>query len=336
MLFKRLAIDLGTTNSIVYLEGQGIVLREPSVVAISLRDKKVLAVGQEAKDMLGRTPSNIIASKPMREGVIANYKVTEAILRYFLQKVCGRSFLFKPEVLICVPAGCTKVEKRAVENAALSAGARKVYLIYKPLAAAVGAGISIAGASGNMVVDMGGGAAEAAVISLGSVVASQNLRASGSKIDDAIAVFARKKHGLAIGENTAENVKIKIGSALQQQGKANKKINLSGRDNISGLPRKIKISTNEIAQAIHPSLVKISDMVKKVLADIQPELAAYVIDKGIVMSGGTALLRDFDRFLTKETGVACYVAEDPVLCVIKGTGLVLENLAKYHKNMAII
>lgn len=336
MLFKRLAIDLGTANSIVYLEGQGIVLQEPSVVAVSLRDKKVLAVGQEAKEMLGRTPGNIIASKPMREGVIANYQITEAMLRYFLQKVCGRSFLFKPEVLICVPAGCTQVEKRAVENAALSAGARKVYLIHEPLAAAVGAGISVAEPSGNMIVDMGGGAAEAAVISLGSVVASQSLRVSGSKIDDAIAIFVRKKHGLVIGENSAEDVKISIGSALQQVGKSNKRMGLKGRDNITGLPRKVEISTNEVAQAIYPPLGQISGMVKKVLSGVPPELAADIIDKGIVMTGGTSLLADLDQFLTKETGVACYVAEDPIRCVVKGTGVVLENLALYRKNLAVM
>ncbi len=336
MLFKRLGIDLGTANSIVYLEGQGIVLNEPTVVAVSLRDKKVLAVGKEAKEMLGRTPGNIVASKPMREGVIANYQITEAMLRYFLRKVCGRSFLFKPEVMICVPAGCTQVEKRAVENAALSAGARKVFLIHEPLAAAIGAGISIAAPSGNMVVDMGGGAAESAVISLGTVVVSQSIRVSGSKIDDSIAAFVRKKYGLIIGENTAEEVKIKIGSALKVIGAKNSKMAIKGRDTISGLPRKIEISTNEVVQAIQSPLTQISAMIKKVLSQIPPELAADIIDKGIVMTGGTSLLKNFDKFLTQETGVPCYVVEEPILCVAKGTGIALENLSKYKKNLAFI
>jgi len=336
VLFKRLGIDLGTANSIVYLEGQGIVLNEPTVVAVSLRDKKVLAVGKEAKEMLGRTPGNIVASKPMREGVIANYQITEAMLRYFLRKVCGRSFLFKPEVMICVPAGCTQVEKRAVENAALSAGARKVFLIHEPLAAAIGAGISIAAPSGNMVVDMGGGAAESAVISLGTVVVSQSIRVSGSKIDDSIAAFVRKKYGLIIGENTAEEVKIKIGSALKVIGAKNSKMAIKGRDTISGLPRKIEISTNEVVQAIQSPLTQISAMIKKVLSQIPPELAADIIDKGIVMTGGTSLLKNFDKFLTQETGVPCYVVEEPILCVAKGTGIALENLSKYKKNLAFI
>jgi len=336
MFFKRLGIDLGTANSLVYLEGQGIVLNEPTVVAVSLTDKKVLAVGKEAKEMLGRTPGDIIASKPMESGVIANYKITEAMLRFFLQKVCGRSFLFKPEVMICVPAGCTQVEKRAVEDAALSAGARKVYLIHEPLAAAIGAGISIAEASGNMVVDMGGGASEAAIISLGTVVTSKSIRCAGSKIDDAIANYVRKKYGLVIGETTAEAVKIEIASAIRVEKKKNKEKSLKGRDGISGLPRKIKITTNEIANAIKTTLSQISGMVKSVLGQIPPELAADIIDKGIVLSGGTSLLQNFDKFLTKETGVSCYVTEEPLLCVVKGTGIALENLQKYQRNLAII
>ncbi|HUV47169.1 MAG TPA: rod shape-determining protein [Candidatus Bathyarchaeia archaeon] len=333
MFFKKLGIDLGTANSLVYLEGQGIVLNEPTVVAVSLRDKKVLAVGKEAKEMLGRTPDTIFASKPMKEGVIANYKITEAMLHFFLRKICGRSFLFKPEVMICVPAGCTQVEKRAVETAALSAGCRKVYLIHESLAAAIGAGIPIAEASGNMILDMGGGAAEAAVISLGTVVVSHSIRVAGSKIDDAIANYIRKKQGLIIGENSAENIKIKIGSALKLKREANKKMMVKGRDNISGLPRKIEITSNEVTEAIEPVLNQISGMVKKVLSEVQPELAADIIDKGIVMSGGTALLSHFDKFLTRQTGVPCFKTEEPILCVVKGTGIALENLDAYKRSM---
>lgn len=336
MFSKRIGIDLGTANSLVYLEEQGIVLNEPTVVAVSLTDKKVLAVGKEAKEMLGRTPGNIIASKPMRDGVIANYKITEAMLRFFLRKICGRSFLFKPEVMIGIPAGSTQVEKRAVEDAALSAGARKVYLIHEPLAAAIGAEIPIAEASGNMIVDMGGGAAEAAIISLGAVVASKSIRVSGSKIDDAITSFVRKKYGLTIGETTAEDVKIKIGSALRLTKEKIKEMAIKGRDNITGLPRKIKINSNEVVQAIEPPLKQISSMIKNVLGQVPPELAADIIDKGIVMTGGTSLLRNFDKYLTKETGVPCYVAEDPLTCVVKGTGIALENLAKYQRNLAVI
>lgn len=333
MLFKRLSIDLGTANSLVYLQGKGIVLNEPTVVAVSAIDHKVVAVGSEAKQMLGRTPENIIASRPMREGVIADYQITEAMLRYFLQKVCGRSFLFKPEVMIAIPAGCTQVEKRAVEDAALSAGSKIVYMIHEPLAAALGAGIPIAEPSGNMILDIGGGAAEAAVISLGGVVASKSIRVGGNKIDDAISNFVRKKYGLMIGETTAENLKIKISSALKVSSKNNKKVELKGRDNIAGLPRKIEITTNEIVEAIHRPLNQIVNMVKSVLEEIPPELASDIIDKGIVMSGGTSLLWKFEKLLTKETGVPCYVIEEPMLAVVKGTGIALENLELYKRSI---
>lgn len=333
MLFKRLAIDLGTANSVVYLQGKGIVLNEPSVVAIAVADRKVVAVGNEAKEMLGRTPENITASRPMREGVIADYQVTEAMLRYFLQKACGRSFLFRPEVMIAVPAGCTQVEKRAVEGAALSAGARTVYMIHEPLAAAVGAGIPIAEPSGNMVIDCGGGASESAVISLGGVVVAKSVRVGGNKIDDALANYVRKKYGLLIGETTAEDVKIKIGSAVKVNGDKNKNMELKGRDNISGLPRKVEITTNEVTEAIHQPLSQIINMVKSVLEEIPPELASDIIDKGIVLSGGTALLSQFDKLLTKETGVPCHVIDEPMLAVIKGAGIVLENLEAFKRSI---
>jgi len=336
MFTKRLGIDLGTANSVVYLQGEGIVLNEPTVVAVSLKDKKVLAVGRQAKEMIGRTPANIIASKPMRSGVIANYQVTKAMLKFFLKKVCGKSFLFKPEVMIAVPAGSTQVEKRAVEDAALSAGARKVYLIHEPLAAAIGAGIPISEASGNMILDMGGGASETAVISLGAVVVSKSIRSAGSKIDDAIADYIKKENSLVIGETTAEQIKIQIGSALPKKGKHNKTKEIKGRDSISGLPRKIKINTNQVVEAVRPTLNQIAGMIKSILAEVPPELSADIIDKGIVMSGGTSLLRDFDNFLTKQTGVPCYLAQDPILCVVKGTGTALENLEDYKRNLAVI
>lgn len=331
MFSKRLAIDLGTANSVVYLQGQGIVLSEPTVVAVSLEDRKVLAVGNEAKEMLGRTPGNIIASRPMRDGVIADYMVTEAMLRYFLRKVCGKGFLFKPEVLICIPAGSTQVEKRAVEDAALSAGARTVYTLHEPLAAAIGAEVQIAEASGNMILDIGGGAAEAAVISLGSVVVHRSVRVAGNKIDDGIASYTKRNHNLIIGETTAESVKIKIGSALKL--KDNKEMFLKGRDSISGLPKKIKVSTNEVVEAIEPTLQQIISAVKGVLEKVPPELASDIIDKGIMMTGGTSLLRNFDKLLTQETGVPCHVADEAIFCVAKGAGVVLENLEDYKRSL---
>jgi len=332
MFSKRLAIDLGTANSVVYLQGEGIVLSEPTVVAVSVEDRKVLAVGEEAKEMLGRTPGNIMASRPMRDGVIADYMVTEAMLRYFLRKVCGKSFLFKPEVLICIPAGSTQVEKRAVEDAALSAGARTVYTLHEPLAAAIGAGIEIAEASGNMILDIGGGAAEAAVISLGSVVVHKSVRVAGNKVDDAIAFFAKRTHNLIIGETTAEKVKIEIGSALKV--KDDKEMLVKGRDSVSGLPRKIKVSTNEIVEAITPTLQQITGAVKGVLESVPPELASDIIDKGIMMTGGTSLLRNFDKLLTQETGVPCHVADEAIYCVAKGAGVVLERLEEYKRSLS--
>jgi rod shape-determining protein MreB len=333
MLFKRLGIDLGTANSLVYLQGKGIVLNEPTVVAVSVTDHKVVAVGNEAKEMLGRTPENITALRPMREGVIADYRVTEAMLRFFIQRACGRSYFFKPEVMVCIPAGCTQVEKRAVEDATLSAGAKTVYMIHEPLAAAIGAGIPIAEPSGNMIIDIGGGAAEGAVISLGGVVVAKSIRVAGNKIDDALMSMVRRKHGLVMGETTAEEVKIKIGSALKVTAEKNAKIEIKGRDSITGLPRKIEITTNDVVEAVHQPLSQIAGMVKSVLEEIPPELASDIIDKGIVMSGGTSLLANFDKLLTQETGVPCYVVEEPMLAVVKGTGIALENLERYKRSI---
>jgi rod shape-determining protein MreB len=331
MLFKRLAIDLGTANSVVWLAGEGIVLNEPTVVAVSVEDNRVVAVGNEAKTMLGRTPGSIIASRPLRDGVIADYQVTEAMLRYFIQKVCGRAFLFKPEVMICIPAGVTQVERRAVLDATLSAGARVAYLIDEPLAAAIGAKIPIAQASGNMIIDIGGGAAEAAVISLGGVVVHKSVRVAGNKIDEAIASYLRKKHNLIIGDQTAEEVKIKIGSAIPLEKEET--LEVKGRDSLLGLPRMIELNSSLVTEAIKPILLQIIGAVKGVLEETPPELASDIIDKGIVMSGGTSLLRNFDVLMTEETGVPCHVAEDPLLCVVRGTGIALENIELYKRSI---
>lgn len=332
MLFKRLGIDLGTANSVVWLAGKGIVLNEPTVVAVAIEDNRVVAVGNEAKIMLGRTPGNIAASRPLRDGVIADYQATEAMLRYFIQKVCGRAFLFKPEVMICIPAGVTQVEKRAVLDATLSAGARVAYLIDEPLAAAIGAKIPIAQASGNMIVDIGGGAAEAAVISLGGVVVHKSVRMAGNKIDEAITSYLRRKHNLIIGEQTAEEVKIKIGSAMPLQKEET--LEVKGRDSLLGLPKVVPLTSNQVSEAIRPVLLQIISIIKGVLEETPPELASDIIDKGIVMSGGTSLLRNFDKLMTEETGVPCHVAEDPLLCVVRGTGIALENIELYKRSIS--
>lgn len=329
---KKIGIDLGTANCLVYLENKGIVLNEPSVVAISVYDKKVIAVGDEAKEMLGRTPGNILALKPMRDGVIANYKVTEAMLKYFIQRTCGRSLFFKPEVLICIPAGATQVEKRAVEDATISAGASTAYIIAEPLAAAIGAGIPIGEASGNMIMDIGGGAAEAAVISLGGVVVHRSVRVGGNKLDDCLVAFVRKKYGIVIGDSSAEELKIKIGSAMKL--KAEKKMTVKGRGVINGLPKRLEIRTNETVDAFRPVLNQIINMVKKVLEDVPAELSSDIIDKGLVMTGGTSMLANFDRLISKETGIPCCVATDAIFCVAKGTGVVLENLDIYKKSLS--
>ena len=330
-LIRKIGIDLGTANSVVYAETKGIILQEPTVVAVTVEDNKVVAVGSEAKEMLGRTPGSIMASRPMRNGVIADYVVTEAMLRYFIQKVCGRNWLFRPEVMICVPAGCTQVERRAVEEATEAAGAKEVYIIQEPFAAALGAGIAVGEASGNMIVDMGGGSAEAAVISLGGVVVSKSLRISGNALDDAIAAYLRKKHSLIVGEQTAEEIKISIGRALATETDNLKPMLVKGRDSIQGLPKTVEVSAEEIEEAIRPKLMQIVNMVKSVLEEVPPELASDIIDKGIVMSGGTSLLKNLDKLLTKETGVPCHVAEEPMLCVAKGTGIALDNLDLYKR-----
>lgn len=332
---KRIGIDLGTANCLVYLAGEGIVLNEPTVVAVSTEDNRVLAVGNEAKEMLGRTPGNITASRPLRDGVIADYVITEAMLRYFIDKVCGHSRLFRPEVMICVPAGVTSVERRAVLDATLSAGAKTAYLIDEPLAAAIGAQIPIANTSGNMIVDIGGGTTEAAVICLGGVVVHSSVRVGGNKIDEAIQTTVRKKHGLVIGENQAEDVKIKIGAAvLGKNSSSEVSMQVRGRDAVNGLPRTIILTDREVMEMIGGTVQKIISAVKGVLEQTPPELASDIIDKGIVLSGGTSQLTNLDRLLTESTGVPCHVAENPLMCVALGTGLALENLDLYKRSVS--
>ena len=331
MLRKNIAIDLGTANTLVWVAGEGLAVNEPTVVAISAEDNKVVAVGEDAKRMLGRTPEALIASRPMKDGVIADYQVTEAMLRYFIGKVIGRFQLFKPNVMVCVPAGCTQVERRAALDATLSAGAAHAYLIDEPLAAAIGAQIPVSAPSGHMIVDIGGGSTEAAVISLGGVVVHKSARVAGNKIDEAIQNYLKKKHNLIIGDTTAEDIKLKIGSAMPLVKE--EKLEISGRDLVFGLPRTITITSGEVTEAIKPILLQIIGAVKAVLEDTPPELAADIIDKGIVMSGGSSILRNFDKLMTKETGVPAHTADEPLLCVVRGTGLVLENIELWKRSV---
>lgn len=325
---RRVGIDLGTANCLVYLEGKGIVLNEPTVVAVAFDDNRVVAVGQEAKKMLGRTPENIIASRPLKEGVIANYRITEAMIRYFIREALGPHFI-KPEVMICIPAGATQVERRAVMEATIQAGAKTVYLIDEPLAAAIGAQMPIAEASGNMIVDIGGGSTEIAVIALGGVVVHDSLRVGGNKLDEAIIAYLRKNYNLIIGDQTAEEVKIKIGSATMPDKES--KMEIKGRDSLLGLPRSIGLTSSQINEAIRPVLDQVVGVVKGVLENTPPELARDIIDKGIVLSGGTSLLNNLDRLMTEEIGVPCFVAPDPILCVVKGTGIAIENIDLYKR-----
>ena len=335
MLSKRIGIDLGTANTLVYLAGEGIVLNEPTVVAVTAEENRVVAVGREAKEMLGRTPGNIVALRPMRDGVIADYTITEAMLSYFIDKAAGKSRFFKPEVMICIPSGVTQVERRAVLDATMAAGAKIAYLIEEPLAAAIGAKIPIAQAAGHMIVDIGGGSTECAVISLGGVVVHNSVRAGGNKIDEAIANYTKRKFNLLIGERTAEEIKITIGNALlDAASKEIKKTEIRGRDSITGLPRTIELTEAQISEAIQPVLLDIIAAVKGVLEQTPPELASDIIDKGVVMSGGTSLLKNFDKLITKLTGVPCHLAEDALLCVARGTGVALENIELYKRSIA--
>ena len=329
---KKIGIDLGTCNSIVFVPKKGSVLNEPSVVAVSLSENRILAVGKEAKEMTGRTPDSIRVYRPLRDGVIADYRVTEAMLRYFIKKAKAFNFRFlKPELLVGVPAGITSTEKRAVIEAGMMAGAKAVYVAKEPILAAIGAGIPINSCSGHMIVDIGGGTTEVAVISLGGIVTAESLRVAGDKLDMAISEYIKKKYNLAIGEQTAEEIKIRIGTAIPQEEE--KVIEIRGRDLISGLPKNIKVSSNEVAEAIAERLAEITQVVKQVLRDTPPELSADIMDKGMIISGGGALLKGIDELISKATGVPCFIAEDPLLCVAKGTGAVLDNLDAYKKSI---
>ncbi|MBI2356666.1 rod shape-determining protein [Candidatus Dojkabacteria bacterium] len=325
MFGKKVGIDLGTANSIVFVEGEGIVLMEPTVVAIDVNKFTVIAVGQQAKEMIGKTPDNIVAKRPLRSGVIADSRVTEALLKYFLNKALGTSKFFKPEVMISVPAGITSVEERAVLKAAMGAGARKVSLLPEPLLASLGAGLPIETSSGNMIVNLGGGTAEIAVISLDGIVEFNSLRVAGDALNESIIAYMRRKRGILIGEQTAESIKMKIGSAIKVQNP--KEMEIKGRDVAGGMPKSIKIDSNEIAEALKFALSKIIGAIKEVLEKTPPELAADIIDRGMVMSGGTSLLKNLDKLFSKATGVPAHVADEPMFCVAKGTGMALELIA---------
>ena len=327
----KLGIDLGTANTLVFLPGKGIVLNEPSVVAVSEVDKKVLAVGFGAKEMVGRTPDTIIAYKPMRDGVIADYRVTEAMLRYFIDKAMGRFSLFKPEVMISVPASITSTERRAVIEAAIRAGAKNAFVVKEPILAAIGAGIPIQEAKGHMVVDIGGGTTDVAVISLGGIVSCTSVKCAGNKIDAAIADYVKKTFNLAIGDHMAEIIKITIGSAIPLDQEL--AMNVKGRDFISGLPRSTEIKTNEIVKAISKELRDMIKAIKDVLQETPPELAADIIDQGITMTGGSSLLRNLPELVFRRTGVKAQLAEEPLLCVVKGTGIALDHLDIYKKSI---
>lgn len=328
---KKLGIDLGTANTLVFLPGKGIVLNEPSVVAVSEQDNKILAIGFEAKNMIGKTPESIITYRPMKDGVIADYRVTEAMLHYFINKAMGRYSFFKPDVMVSVPAGVTSTERRAVVEAAIRAGAKNAYVVKEPILAAIGAGIPIYESRGYMIVDIGGGTTDVAVISLGGIVASTSVKCAGNKIDAAIADYIKKTFNLAIGDRTAEEVKIKIGAAIKLEEEL--QVTIKGRDFIQGLPRSAQVSTNEIVKAIDGELKQVVKAIKDVLQETPPELASDIIDHGIIMTGGSSLLRNFTDLIYLKTGVKAKLAEDPLFCVVKGTGIALEHLDVYKKTV---
>ncbi|MBP7832169.1 MAG: rod shape-determining protein [Candidatus Levybacteria bacterium] len=332
-LSKRIGIDLGTANILVYVVGEGVVLNEPTVVAVRAEDNKVVAVGQEAKEMLGRTPGNIVATRPLKDGVIADYVITQDMLSYFIDKVAGRSRFIKPEVMVCIPSGVTQVEKRAVLDATMASGAKAVYLIEEPLAAAIGAKIPIAQATGHMILDSGGGTTDIAVISLGGVVVHKSIKAAGNKLEEAIGNYIRKRFNMLVGEQTIEEIKIKIGTALVDPKEEKKMMEIRGRDSVSGLPRSIEISNVEVNEAILPVLKQMVAAIRETFEITPPELASDIIDKGIVLSGGTSTLHNLDKYITRETGVPSYVAEDPLYCVVRGTGVALENLELYKRSI---
>jgi rod shape-determining protein MreB len=329
MLVRKIGIDLGTCNTVIFVPKKGVILKEPSVVAVSIPENKILAVGQLAKEMLGRTPDAIRIYRPMRDGVIADFRVTLAMIRYFLKKTLGFFSFLKPEILIGIPAGATSTERRALIEAGLGAGAKEVFLVKEPILAALGAGIPIESYSGNMVVDIGGGTTEVAVISLGGIVTSRSIRLGGDKMDLAISEYIKKKYNLAIGEQTAEEVKIKIGTAIFEKEPLD--LEIKGRDLISGLPRNIKITSNEVREAISDVLTEIIQVIKITLRETPAELSADIMEKGLVLTGGGSLLRNLPELLEKSIGIPVILAEDPMLCVAKGTGKILESLDLYKK-----
>jgi len=331
MFVKKIGIDLGTANTLVYVPKKGVIVNEPSVVAVSIDDNRILAVGNEAKEMIGRTPDNIVAYRPLKDGVIAEYKVTQAMLSYFINKAEGKFRIFRPEVMISVPAGITSTERRAVIEAAIQSGAKAAYLVKEPVLAAIGAGIPINSPAGNMIVDIGAGTSEVAIISLGGIVAWSSVRTGGDKIDKAIADYIKKKYNLAIGERTSEDIKIQIGSALPNPERGN--VEVKGRDLIEGLPKTIEITNKEVVEAIGGELREIIKAIKAVLQETPPELSADIMNRGVVLSGGGSLLNKIDELVTKSTGVPCYVAEESLFCVVKGTGIALENLDVYKRSI---
>ncbi len=328
---RKLGIDLGTANVLVFVPGKGVVLNEPSVVAVGADTNRILAVGSEAKTMIGRTPEAIIAYRPMKDGVIADYKVTEAMLKYYIRKAMGGWGFVKPEVLISVPAGVTSTERRAVIEAAIKAGAKNAFVIKEPILAAIGAGIPIYEAKGHMIVDIGGGTTDAAVISLGGIVASTSVKCAGNRIDESIADYVKKTFNLAIGDKTAEDIKITVGSALPLEEEL--KMDIKGRDIVSGLPRMIEIKTNEVVKAISKDLREMIKAMKDVLQETPPELASDIMDNGIIMTGGTSSLRNFPELVLSKVGVRAVLAEKPLFCVAEGTGIALEYLDAYKKMM---
>jgi len=330
MFIPKIGIDLGTTYVLVYVPKRGVIINEPSVVAVSSIDRKILAVGKEAKDMLGRTPDTIVAHRPLKDGVIANYQMTEAMLRYFINKA-GVGRFFRPEVMVAVPGGITSTERRAVVDASIRAGARAAYIIKEPIVAAIGADIPIGSASGHMIIDIGGGTMEAAVISLGGIVSSASVRIGGNKLDAAIAEHVRRKYGLAVGERTSEDIKIGIGSAIYMDQKLTMEVR--GRDMVTGLPRVITVGSDDVTDAIQHELTGMIAALKEVLNNTPPELSADVMEKGMILSGGSAQLRNLATLFAEATGVPAYVADDPQLCVVKGTGIALDNLASYKRSV---
>jgi len=329
-----IGVDLGTANVLVYIKGKGIVLREPSVVAIDSDTNTVLAIGEEARAMIGRTPGNIVAIRPLRDGVIADYDTTESMLRHFIQKVAGKRFLFKPRIMVCIPSGVTTVEKRAVLEAAMQAGAKNTYLIEEPLAAALGAGLDISEPFGSMVVDIGGGTTDVAVLSLGGIVVSESIKMGGDKFDEALVRYVKKEYNVIIGERTAETIKVNIGTALANG--RNESMEIRGRDLLSGLPKSLTITSKETLEALSESVSLIVQRVKSVLESTPPELSSDIMDRGIIMTGGGSMLYGLDKLIQQETGIPTYLAEDPLSCVALGTGKALDSLGTIEDSLTTL